>query len=77
MKKQKIFALILPVIALGGLLTLNALKADPPSKSKPAVAGLTVPTGFDINVIADKLGSARHLVITPKMIFTYTWPAPA
>jgi glucose/arabinose dehydrogenase len=66
MKNQKIRSLTLPVIALGGLLALNAWKNDPPVKAKPATDGITVPAGFDISVIADKLGSARHLVVTPQ-----------
>jgi glucose/arabinose dehydrogenase len=66
MKNNKLFSFMLPVVAVGGLFILNALKNDPPAKPKPAVAGITVPAGFDINVIAEKLGGTRHLVITPQ-----------
>jgi glucose/arabinose dehydrogenase len=66
MKNNKLFSFMLPIAAIGGLLILNALKNDPPVKNQPAAAGITVPTGFDINVIAEKLGGTRHLVVTPQ-----------
>jgi glucose/arabinose dehydrogenase len=67
MKNRKIFSLLLlPAIAVSGLLLLNALKSDPPKKNKAAEAGLTLPEGFNATVIADNLGSARHLVVTPQ-----------
>lgn len=65
MKKNNLFAFLLPVVAVGSLLTLNALKNDPPVKIT-AEAGLTLPAGFSANVIADNLGTARHLVATPE-----------
>jgi glucose/arabinose dehydrogenase len=66
MKNNKLFSFMLPMVAVGGLLILNALRNDPLVKNKPAVGGITVPLGFDINVIAEKLGGTRHLVITPQ-----------
>ncbi|MDB5158178.1 MAG: Glucose / Sorbosone dehydrogenase [Mucilaginibacter sp.] len=66
MKNKTIFSLLLPLVAVGGFLSLNALKNDPPVKNKPAEAGLTLPAGFNVSVIADNLGSARHLVVTPQ-----------
>ncbi|HEY9534836.1 MAG TPA: PQQ-dependent sugar dehydrogenase [Mucilaginibacter sp.] len=62
MKSKKILPLLLPLVAIGSFVTLNALKNDP----KPANANLTIPAGFSATVIADNLGSARHLVITPQ-----------
>ncbi len=64
MKKKKVLSLLLPVMAAGGLILFNALKSDPPKKA--ADAGLTVPTGFTANVIAENLGVARHIAVTPQ-----------
>jgi glucose/arabinose dehydrogenase len=69
MKNNKILSMMLPLAAIGGFLSLNALKNDPPVKhtGKPlAEVGLTLPAGFSATVIAKNLGSARHLVITPQ-----------
>jgi len=62
MKSKKILTLLLPLAAVGGFVTLNALKSD----KKAAEAGLTLPKGFNATIIADNLGSARHLVVTPQ-----------
>lgn len=62
MKNKTILSLLLPLAAVGGFMTLNALKTDP----KPADAGLTLPAGFNATIVADNLGSARHLVVTPQ-----------
>ena len=44
-------------------LNLLAQTATPASNSN---AGLTLPNGFTAKIIADKLGKARHLVVTPQ-----------
>ncbi|WP_299580846.1 PQQ-dependent sugar dehydrogenase [Mucilaginibacter sp.] len=77
---KKLFIFLLPAIAVAGLILFNACKSpdtkntsadstntagntgNPPS----ANAGLTLPTGFSAAAIAENLGSARHLVVTPQ-----------
>jgi glucose/arabinose dehydrogenase len=60
MKNKKLFSILLPVAAVAGILVLNA------AKNKPADGELTLPGGFTSTIIADNLGSARHLVVTPQ-----------
>lgn len=62
MKKNKwlsiaICGLAVPVLALS-LASKTYKKADE--------SGITVPAGFETNVIADNLGSTRHIVVTPQ-----------
>ena len=66
MKNKVTFSVALTVIGLASLTVFNALKIDPPAKSNKAAAGagLTLPAGFNADVVADNLGSARHLAIT-------------
>ncbi|MCC8423308.1 sorbosone dehydrogenase family protein [Mucilaginibacter sp. UR6-11] len=69
MKNKRLLSMLLPLAAISGLVSLNALKNDPPAKHRTnagADAGLTLPAGFKATVIAENLGSARHLVITPQ-----------
>jgi glucose/arabinose dehydrogenase len=68
MKKNKLFAILLPVIAFTGFILFNALKSDPAAKNKTAVdnAGLTLPAGFNAAMIIDALpGGAREIAPTP------------
>ncbi len=60
MKNKKIFSILLPVVAVVGIVVLNS------AKNKPADGDLTLPAGFTSTIIADNLGSARHLVVTPQ-----------
>ena len=65
MKRRTMVYLALPVIALTGLLSLNALKKEPnPKNYNNAGSGLTLPAGFEGTIIADNLGGARHLAVT-------------
>ncbi|MEO6851816.1 MAG: PQQ-dependent sugar dehydrogenase, partial [Mucilaginibacter sp.] len=69
MKRNILGTILLPVLAIGGLISLLALKNDLKenfASIKPADAALTLPAGFNASVIADKLGGARHLVVTPQ-----------
>jgi glucose/arabinose dehydrogenase len=60
MKNKKLFSILLPVVAVVGIVVLNA------ATNKPADGALTLPAGFTSTIIADNLGSARHLVVTPQ-----------
>jgi glucose/arabinose dehydrogenase len=72
MKRKTRLSLMLPALAIAGFLLLNALKNDPNSKYKkinaPTAdnAGLTLPAGFSATIIAENLGAARHLTVTPQ-----------
>ncbi|MFI5139612.1 MAG: PQQ-dependent sugar dehydrogenase [Sphingobacteriales bacterium] len=64
---KKLFVLLLPVFALTGLIVFNACKnPDRTNITDAANAGLTLPAGFSAVAIADNLGQARHLVVTPQ-----------
>jgi glucose/arabinose dehydrogenase len=67
MKMKKTLILLLPMAALVGLILFNACKsANKSSNNSASNAGLTVPTGFSAAAIAENLGNARHLVVTPQ-----------
>jgi glucose/arabinose dehydrogenase len=72
MKRKTWGTILLPVLAITGILSLLALKNDIRSKhhnsfNKPAAdAGLTLPAGFNASIIADNIGSARHIAVTPQ-----------
>jgi glucose/arabinose dehydrogenase len=68
MKKRTLGTILLPVLAIGGLITIVALKSDLKRNSiaDAANAGLTLPSGFSATMIADNLGGTRHLVVTPQ-----------
>src|ERR1700761_1145451 len=69
MKKEKLLSLLLPVIAVMGLIVFNALKSDVPTKHKIVAdnAGLTLPDGFSAAMIIDHLpGGAREMAPTPE-----------
>ena len=64
---KKLFILMLPVIAIIGLVLFNGWKhADPVKKGYAVSDGLTLPEGFAAVTVADNLGGARHLVVTPE-----------
>ena len=60
MNKKTILACCLSVIAMGGLLSFKLIKNEVEN------AGLKLPGNFKASIIADNLGSARHLVATPQ-----------
>ena len=64
MNKKTILACCLSVIAIGGLLSFKLIKND--STNEVENAGLKLPGNFKASIIADNLGSARHLVATPQ-----------
>jgi len=68
MKTKKMLILLLPVAAIIGFIVLNACKnaADDSTPVNAANAGLTIPAGFNAAIVADNLGEARHLVVTPQ-----------
>ncbi len=64
---KKILMLLLPVYGVIGLIVFNACKNAENENTKVADnVGLTLPTGFGATAIAENLGQARHLVITPQ-----------
>lgn len=65
MKTKKLFMLVLPVAAITGLIVFNACKSAG-SKDESATTNLTLEPGFSAVAIANNLGSARHLVVTPE-----------
>src|SRR3569833_3951084 len=65
MKKKLLAAILLPSLAIGGLLSLIALKSDPKAPDA-ATAGLTLPSGFNAAIVADNLGGVRHIAVTPE-----------
>jgi glucose/arabinose dehydrogenase len=67
MKMKKLLIILLPFVAVIGLILFNAFKKATNSSKRDAVsAGLTLPDGFNATIIADNLGHARHLVVTPQ-----------
>jgi glucose/arabinose dehydrogenase len=65
MKMKKSILWLLPVLAVTGLIVFNGFKITGVKDGAPASA-LTLPAGFSGSIIADNLGSARHLVVTPE-----------
>jgi len=59
MKKNRLLTIILPLVAIPALVISLASKSVTPES-----AGLTVPSGFESSIVADNLGSARHIAIT-------------
>ncbi len=69
MKRKTLGTILLPLLAIGGLISLVALKNDLKKhySSSPADnAGLTLPADFNGSMIADNLGGARHIAVTPQ-----------
>jgi len=67
MNRKLFFAFCLSMIATAGLLSFKLIKGDNSVRGHETVnAGLTLPEGFQAAVIADNLGSTRHLVATPQ-----------
>jgi glucose/arabinose dehydrogenase len=64
MNRKIFFVLCLSVLTAGGLLSFKTLKNGDGNGFPPA--GLKLPGGFTANIIADNLGSARHIAITPE-----------
>src|ERR1700743_2546325 len=69
MKRKAWGTILLPVLAISGILSILALKSDIKKHSNFNAAdngGLTLPEGFTGTVIADNLGGARHIAVTPQ-----------
>ena len=66
MKNKNRLTLLLPILAITGFVLFNAFKSGDKGSAKAANAGLTVPAGFEASAIAENLGGARHLVVTPQ-----------
>jgi len=67
MKINKLLAIVLPVVLIPAIILITALKNDKVSKHLIVDdGGLILPTGFSSGIVADNLGSARHLAITPQ-----------
>src|ERR1700679_2849608 len=70
MKRKTWGTVLLPVLAITGIILLLALKNDIRKKHSNFSAadngGLTLPAGFNASIIADNIGSARHIAVTPQ-----------
>jgi len=67
MKINKLLAIVLPLVLIPAIILITALKNDKVSKHLIVDdGGLILPTGFSSGIVADNLGSARHLAITPQ-----------
>jgi len=69
MKINSLLSLVLPLAVIPALiLTTQPKNNDQPKKHIIAAdnAGLTLPAGFGADMIADNLGGARHLAVTPQ-----------
>lgn len=64
MNRKIFFVFCLSVLTAGGLLSFKTLKEGDRNGFPPA--GLKLPGGFSANIIADNLGSTRHIAITPE-----------
>jgi glucose/arabinose dehydrogenase len=66
-----LLTILLPVVAITGLILFNALKIDTPLKPKAATddaaAGLTLPAGFNAAILIDNInGGIREMAPTPE-----------
>jgi hypothetical protein len=67
MKMKKMLMILLPFAAIIGFIVFNACKsADNSTSASDANAGLILPAGFSAVAVAEHLGSARHLIVTPE-----------
>src|SRR5581483_2728128 len=72
MKRTTLRTILLPIVAFIGIVSIMALKNDLNNHKNynlpddAANAGLTVPAGFHAAIIADNLGGARHIAVTPE-----------
>src|ERR1700758_887373 len=71
MKKRIPGTMLLSLLAVFGLTAIVALKSDVKKHNNYNLpdagnAGLTLPSGFSAAIIADNLGSARHITVTPQ-----------
>src|SRR5258708_24704071 len=69
MKRKTLGTILLPILAMVGILSILALKNDISSNrnnyNKPeGDAGLTLPAGFNPPIIAANIGSAMHIAVT-------------
>jgi len=62
MKRRTILLSMLPILAIGGLLSFKSLK----SSSDAPNAGLKLPEGFKADMLIEGIGSARHIAVTPE-----------
>ena len=61
-QRTTLLLLSLSLLTVGGLASFRLVRNDP---HRAANAGLKIPDGFNAAIIADNLGSARHMVVTP------------
>jgi len=70
MKRKVWGTILLSVLATAGIITSLALKNDIRAKhnnfNAPENAKLILAAGFSANIIADNLGGARHIAVTPQ-----------
>jgi glucose/arabinose dehydrogenase len=67
MKIKRLQILLLPLCAIIGLIAFNAFKkAHVPTTVYNVNAGLTIPAGFSAVAVAEQVGNARHIVVTPE-----------
>ena len=67
MNSRKLVYIFLPLVTIFLLIVIISWRIDNNKPSKVlANAGLTLPSGFEASAIAENLGRARHLTITPQ-----------
>lgn len=65
MRNRLLFTSLIAAATLGGLLSFKCIDKDHVKNEQPAdAAGLKLPEGFTATVIADNLGTARHITAT-------------
>jgi glucose/arabinose dehydrogenase len=66
MKTNSLLSLVLPLAIIPAFILITPQKNHKTTAISAGNAGLTVPAGFEANAIAQNLGSARHLAVTPQ-----------
>ncbi|AYL96588.1 PQQ-dependent sugar dehydrogenase [Mucilaginibacter celer] len=66
MNKKALLLITVSVAIVSALASFKFTGQDGPIKNKSAAdAGIKIPEGFSATIIADNLGPARHMVVTP------------
>ncbi|QQL51127.1 PQQ-dependent sugar dehydrogenase [Mucilaginibacter ginkgonis] len=66
MKTRRLSALAVLSVATVALLSFKCLSNKPGDNKETAAAGLKLPAGFSAAIIADNLGTARHIAASPQ-----------
>lgn len=66
MKNKFLITSLLSTVAVAGLLSFTCVDKKHTETRYADNAGLKLPSGFKANVIAENLGTARHITVTPE-----------